>query len=1631
MAQDDGVYDSRLGQVLYSAGTLNITANGAQVEAMIAPIVGGQGVKWQFGDVQTIAYSLVTTSSIFDPDEYDNTFLGLPRDQFDDFNEHIVDFWGIETTNITDVASAWQRVTNVVFDLKDEAAGEVGDIRIGLTSSAEFDPQAAGLTAPIDGTDNAQVGDVWFRSSVRGFSQYSSSYFALLHEFGHAVFGFQDVTGSPGLEGSRLDLAWDRPQWTIMSYNFANSAEQGYVDFAYGVFPTTPMYLDIIAAEAIYGRKHNSGDDAYTANARGLATIHDDGGDDTLTWDDSGDPFGIPVAGFINLGTYAAGQNVSPLANTGWSGRLDDNGFNIVDWRVFLTPGTLIERAIGGGGGDYIIGNGVANAVDGGRGNDTIAGGAGNDTLDGGDGYDTAVFANRADYYIITRVGDKVTVASKFLVMTDGTDTLLNVEQLRFSDKTIDVADLPDLSAGTAAGGDASDGGIGGTGGGVGGNDGSGGTAPPAGATITGHDYAEHIRGTSAGETISGLGGDDTLTGYAGQDTFDGGAGSDTVDYSYQPADVSGTISLGSGNGTADFAGYYTETLTSIENVWMGAGNDTVVGDAGANDLRGGPGDDTLEGGLGNDNIYGDWKYSDQSDSDTAILSYTFGSGYTVSGSATALHIVGAEGDDWYYNVENFQFADGVTTTAAELAATLFPSYSIAEIPVPAASSHGNQQRDSEVASLSDDGRFIAFMSAASNLIGVDDNNIWDVFVYDRVAGTVECVSRTAAGTTGNGFSGGPSISGDGRFVAFESTASDLVSGDTNEQEDIFVYDRLLGLMEKITPSSDGNGAQQFSQTPAISADGRFVAYVSERNDIVSDDTNGLPDVFVYDRQSGVTERVSIAADGTEANGTSWIGSRGDVSISSDGHYVAFTSTATNLTPDGQGGVFVYDRDLHNIQLIGAGGAHPSLSGDGRYVAYEHMIGWASFEIVVVDRSDNSIVTIQLPNMAGAGGAPEISSNGRYVTFHTTSAGLVPDDNNGANDIFVYDILTQTIERLSTASDRAQANASSYSPAISGDGSVVAFSSYASNLTADDLSGQDIFFTVLTPAPSNASPILQDDLVFATDNIATTGNLLADNGSGPDGDPDSDLLTVVGVSGGPGGGPDGGPQMMPTVGSASAALVDPATVGQIVLLASGATVIVNADGRFAYDSNGAFDSLGVGETAIDSFSYTISDGQGHTATATATVTITGTLQGLLITNGSGSLTGTAADDQITCGASNDTVRGGDGIDWLQGGDGADRLYGDNGNDWLDGGTGADRLYGGLGDDTYVRDNAGDVIVESAGAGLDTVLASVSTTLSANVESLTLTGASTINAAGNDLSNTIIGNDADNTINGRSGADTMNGGLGDDRYYVDNAGDVVTESADGGTDTVYASADWTLQTGSQVEYLRAASGVGGLALTGNELANRIYGGAGNDVIDGGADADRMYGGAGDDTYFRDNTGDVISEAANAGIDTVLASVSTTLSGYVENLTLTGANVINGTGNTLDNIMAGNSAYNVLNGRDGNDTLIGGGGADRLAGGAGADVFRFLAATDSGPTAGTIDSILDFHSSEGDRIDLSSVFAGSLSYLGGAAFTGSAGEVRLVTAASGQYVRLDLDGDKLTDMSIFLKAGGITAEGDFIL
>jgi Ca2+-binding RTX toxin-like protein len=326
--------------------------------------------------------------------------------------------------------------------------------------------------------------------------------------------------------------------------------------------------------------------------------------------------------------------------------------------------------------------------------------------------------------------------------------------------------------------------------------------------------------------------------------------------------------------------------------------------------------------------------------------------------------------------------------------------------------------------------------------------------------------------------------------------------------------------------------------------------------------------------------------------------------------------------------------------------------------------------------------------------------------------------------------------------------------------------------------------------------------------------------------------------------------------------------------------------------------------------------------------------------------------------------------WLVGNGAANTLNGLAGHDVLNGGAGADRMYGGLGNDIYYVDSPADLVSERANEGTDTVRTTVSYVAPANVERIILEGAGWINATGNTLANSLTGNEGNNILNGGLGADTMAAGDGNDTYFVDNAGDVITESSPNhGIDRVFTAISLVLGTNLEQLVLQGTSSINGTGntlsntITGNSAENILSGGGGDDTLNGGAGADRMIGGTGNDRYYVDSARDVVVESPGQGTDAVYSSISYQLGANLENLVLQGSAALFGVGNALNNSLTGNAGANTLNAGAGNDTLIGGAGADILLGGLGADTFVIESAAqlaageqiNGGAEAATLDTL----------------------------------------------------------------------------
>jgi Tol biopolymer transport system component len=379
--------------------------------------------------------------------------------------------------------------------------------------------------------------------------------------------------------------------------------------------------------------------------------------------------------------------------------------------------------------------------------------------------------------------------------------------------------------------------------------------------------------------------------------------------------------------------------------------------------------------------------------------------------------------------------------------------------------------------SVSADGRYVAFASYASDLVAGDTNGEWDIFVRDRQSDTTELVSVSSSGEWANFYSRAPSISADGRYVAFQSSASNLVAGVTSGAH-IYVRDRQLGTTEIVSLSSLGVPGNWTSMLPSISADGRYVSFGSGASNLVPNDVNGGGvDIFVRDRQNSTTELVSVSSAGVQADSQQ---SPDYNAISADGRYVAFASMASNLAHGDSNGtwdIFVRDRFLGTTERVSVSSSgvqgndqssyHHSVSADGRYVAFQSLASNlvpgdtnGSWDVFVRDRQSG---TTERVSVSGAGAqanswsvSPAISADGRFVAFDSIASNLVANDTNGNPDVFLRDLQSGTIERVDVTAGGAEGNFSK-DAAVSPDGRFVTFWSYAALVPGDTNATKDVF----------------------------------------------------------------------------------------------------------------------------------------------------------------------------------------------------------------------------------------------------------------------------------------------------------------------------------------------------------------------------------------------------------------------------------------------------------------------------------------------------------------------------------------------------------------------------------------------
>jgi Tol biopolymer transport system component len=394
--------------------------------------------------------------------------------------------------------------------------------------------------------------------------------------------------------------------------------------------------------------------------------------------------------------------------------------------------------------------------------------------------------------------------------------------------------------------------------------------------------------------------------------------------------------------------------------------------------------------------------------------------------------------------------------------------------------------------SISSDGRFVAFESNASNFAPNDTNGFVDMFIRDIQAGVTEVVSVTPSGGLGDGNSTDPWVSATGRYVSFTSVATNLVAGDTNGRTDVFVRDRQTATTTIASLDSAGHLTTGNSSASVISANGRWVVFQSDSYTLVPNDNNLVQDVFLRDRVAGTTIRVSVDSAGHESDGEASV-----PSMSVDGRFIAFESQATNLVADDTNGfpdVFVYDRVTAttvraSVSSSGEQGNDASgtyafeISPDGRYVAFASSATNlvpndtnGRTDIFVRDLVANTTTLVSL-NSQGEQATlpciqPSISQDGLFVAFETASPNMVPNDTNNQNDVFVRDVANGITERVSEMTGGIQARLESRVPEISANGRYLSFKSLANMVPNDTNTVKDVYFhdrgalelTTLVPA---------------------------------------------------------------------------------------------------------------------------------------------------------------------------------------------------------------------------------------------------------------------------------------------------------------------------------------------------------------------------------------------------------------------------------------------------------------------------------------------------------------------------------------------------------------------------------------
>jgi len=1212
----------------------------------------------------------------------------------------------------------------------------------------------------------------------------------------------------------------------------------------------------------------NTQDNVLTANSAG-STLSGGAGNDILIGGVGNDT----LVGGTGNDTYVVDQSgdvVTENLNEG-----TDTVKASVNYTLTANVENLILTGIAATQG---AGNALDNILTGNDAGDTLSGGAGNDTLVGGAGNDTLIGGVGNDVYLVAQVGDTVTEN-----LNEGTDTVQSSVNYTLG------ANLENL---TLTGSAATQG--------------------------TGNELNNVLIGNNAGDTLSGGAGNDTITGGTGNDVIDGGAGNDTMagglgDDTYIVDSASDVITEAAGQGTDTVKSNITYTLgTNVENLtltgttaalWANGNaldNILTANDAGSN-LWGGNGNDTLIGGAGVDTLTGN--------------------------TGNDLYFVNNTNDVVTENVN-----EGTDTVMANVNYTISSNIENLTL-IGNASLQGTGNEIANTLIANDAGSVLSGMNGNDILIGGTGNDSLNGGNGDD----------TLIGGAGDdlliGDVGNDSLDG--------GSGNDTMRGGT--ADDVYTVDQAGDIV--IENASEGNDTVKSSINYTLTANVENLILTgatasqgtgNELNNTLTANDSGnilIGGAGNDTLKGGLGNDILIGGTGDD---TFVVGQAGDVvvenlnegsdTIQSNVDYV-LGSNLENLTLTGATATRATGNELNNVivgnnagdTLLGGAGNDTITGGTGADwidggSGADVMQGGAGSDTYVVNDvndlvkeasdigTDLVLSSVSYTLSAYVENLTLTGSGGLTGTGNTSNNTMTASDNGDTligwtgNDTLIGGAGNDVLDGV----DRLAPSLRDPDVLVGGKGNDTYLIDYMDQVVEQANEGID---TVRTD--------MSYTLVANVENLVLTGSAVL-TGTG------NELDNVI------------------TANSAGDSLFG--GIGNDTLIGGAGSDTL--DGGLGADTllGGAGNDTYIVDQSGDVVTENLNEGT-DTVKASVNYTLTANVENLILTGTTATQgTGNALDNVLT------------------GNDAGDTLSGGAGNDTLIGGAGNDTFIGGTGNDIYVVGQAGDTVIENVNEGTDTVQSSFNYTLGANLENLTLTGATATQGTGNELNNVLIGNNAGDTLSGGAGNDTitggtgsdvidggagddaMAGGLGDDTYLVDSFNDVITELATAGVDTVLASSSFALS--ANIENLTLVGTTAGLTATGNaqdnvltanQAGSALSGGAGNDTLIGGAGNDTLLGGAGNDTYIVDQSGDVVTENLNEGTDTVKASVNYTLTANVENLILTGTAATQGTGNALDNVLTGNDAGDTLSGGAGNDTLIGGAGNDTLIGGAGNDIY----------------------------------------------------------------------------------------------